>query len=438
MSPSEYFRVLQTTMSSSFSTSSSSRPAANVAVGIGIGIAVGLIVPKIVASWQVKASSSKDDPNVHAARSGLASGIRMSRDKLDDFVSQILVGAGCTPEGAKLVANVLTYADSRGIPSHGVNRADAYVNEIRAGLVDPTAVPVIEKCSGSTAVINGNNGLGAVTSELAMETALDLAKQHGVALVTCRASNHYGAAGYWAKMALDRRCIGMSFTNTSPVAVPTRSRERGLGTNPFCFFAPASANDSFQLDMATTTVPIGKVEVLNRLGKPCPRGWGVDRHGNDCSDSAEICKFGGLYPLGGAEETAGYKGYGLGMFVEIMCSVLSNAGVVGPDVSPWTVARGRPLDYGHCFLVIDPERLAPDFDSRLRGYLDRMRNLPGDNVQVAGDPEKEFERDAAENGILLHGPVATTLKALAKRYNVTVPRELENLDETKSKASLYE
>lgn len=426
------------------STMPSSRSSTGVAVGVGV--AVGLALPLLVQKIQSIFSSSntneikKESTHIVRAQNNSSStAIRITRDKLDEFISDILMNAaGCTQNSARLVANVLSYADARGIPSHGANRVDAYVNEIQAGLVHATASPVVEKCSGSCAVINGNNGLGAVVSKLGMETAIQLAKQHGIAIVTCHSSNHFGAAGYWAQMALDQGYIGMSFTNTSPIAVPTRSRVRGLGTNPFCFFAPAaSENDSFQLDMATTTVPIGKIEVMDRINKAVPIGWGVDRNGNDCTDPAEICKFGGLYPLGGSEETAGYKGYGLGMFVEILCAVCSDA-AVGPDVLPWTVTRDGPLNYGHCFICIDPSRFAPNFEGRLSELLTRMRDLPGDNVLVAGDPEKEFELDAKENGILLHGPVAAKLKALAMLHNVIVPHELEDLDETNTKSSLYE
>jgi len=445
--------------SSTSSSSSSSSAVVVAAVSAALaGVAVGLVLPglcrRLVRSSSLSSIRGKDNNNnnkksINAVRAGLndddndGTSVRLDRDRLDDLVARILVAAGCREDGARLTARVLSYADSRGIPSHGANRVDAYVNEIRAGWVHPRAIPAVEKCSGCCAVIHGHNGLGTVTSKLAMETALRLAGEHGAAVVTCHSSNHYGAAGFWAQMALDRGLLGFSFTNTSPIAVPTRSRARGLGTNPFCFMAPAATatrsenDDSFQLDMATTTVPIGKIEVMDRIGKPVPLGWGVDRHGRDCSDGAEICKFGGLYPLGGAEETAGYKGYGLGMFVEILCSVLSGA-AVGPDVPPWTIARDGPLNYGHCFIVIDQARFTPGFEDRLGRYLDRMRNLPGVDVLVAGDPEKAYEHDAAKKGILLHGPVATTLKALAKRYNVTVPPELECLDESKSKASLYE
>lgn len=419
----------------------------NLLVGATMGVVAGLALPALLQG--VRSAWKKDNNNeedTHAVRSGLssASSVRIERSKLDTVLSQIIQkAANCTKEKADLVASVLTYADSRGIPSHGANRCDTYVNELAAGLVDGSADPIVETCTGACAVIDGRNGLGAVTAELAMKTALRLAQEHGVAVVTCHSSNHYGAAGYWAKMALDKNMIGMSFTNTSPFVVPTGGTTRALGTNPFCFFAPANknnkdtnTNDDFQLDMATPVVPIGKVEVMDRIGKPVPLGWGVDGEGKDCVDAAVICKEGGLYPLGGAEETAGYKGYGLGMFVEILCSVLSGASI-GPDVPSWNLTREGDVNYGHCFVVIDPARFVDGFEGRLGDYLARMRGLPG-NVKVAGDPEKEFEKNTAKHGIPLHESVATTLKALAVRYNVGVPAELERLDEKKSKASLYE
>ena len=402
-----------------------------------VGVATGLFLPPLF-----RRMASKDNKDTHAVRSGLssASSIRLSKIVLESLLSSIIQNAtGCDKKKADLVASVLAYADARGIPSHGANRCDAYVNEIMAGLVHGKADPVVEQISGACAVVNGNNGLGAVTAHLAMQTALQLADEHGVAVVTCHSSNHYGAAGYWAHMALEKGKIGMSFTNTSPFMVPTGGSTKAVGTNPFCFFAPAGATnntDSFQLDMATTAVPIGKVEVLDRIGKAVPLGWGVDGKGNDCTDAAVICKEGGLYPLGGSEETAGYKGYGLGMFVEIICSVLSGA-AVGPAVEPWNLKREGPLNYGHCFVVMDPKRFTDGFEERLGDYLNSMRSLPG-TVKVAGDPEKEFEQDAAAMGITLHESVATTLKALAVRFKVEVPAELSKLDESKSKASLYE
>ena len=227
------------------------------------GFALGLALPPLFK--KVRAAAKKGENTTHAVRGGLSSAtsVRLAQSTLDAFLAAVLVAAGCSEENAALVAAVLTFADARGIPSHGCNRADTYINEIAAGLVDVKAKPAVVERSGGCAVVDGNNGLGAVTSKLAVETALQLADEHGVAVVVCKSSNHYGAAGFWAKMALDRGYIGMSFTNTSPIAVPTGGSTRAVGTNPFCFFAPAT-DDSYQLDMATTVVPIGKIEVMDR------------------------------------------------------------------------------------------------------------------------------------------------------------------------------
>ena len=283
------------------------------ASSVGLGIALGFGLSQLLGYWKSykqdlsKGISKKND--THAVRS-FEECLRIPRESLEQFISELLIKAGASPSHATLVSSVLVYADARSIPSHGVNRADTYINEILAGVVDGRIAPVIEKKEGCCAVVDGRNGLGAVTSELAMNTAIELASEFGVGLVVCRHSNHFGAAGFWARKALQRGLIGMSFTNTSPFAVPTRGKTRAVGTNPFCFFSPAGHDDNFQLDMATTVVPVGKIEVMHRLGKGVPVGWGVDSQGEGCTDGEEICRRGGLYPLGGSEETAGYKGYG--------------------------------------------------------------------------------------------------------------------------------
>jgi LDH2 family malate/lactate/ureidoglycolate dehydrogenase len=409
-----------------------------LAAGVGLGMAVGLALPPL---WRrLRRHNNTTSNTTHAVRS-FDGCIHLAKQTLEDLVAAILTEAGVSSKrNAALVASVLVYADARGIPSHGVNRADTYVNELLAGVVDGTATPTIETTTTGSccATVHGHNGLGAVAADLAMTSAIRLAKEHGVGMVVCHASNHFGAAGYWAQMALEKGMIGMSFTNTSPFSVPTGGRTRAVGTNPFCFFAPTSAphDGGFQLDMATTVVPVGKIEVMHRLGRAVPSGWGVDRYGNECTDGEEICRHGGLYPLGGTEETAGYKGYGLGMVVEILCGVLSGCQNVGPNIQPWLATRAGAIDYGHCFLAIDPNRFAPGFEDRLQAYLETMRSLPG-HVQVAGDPEKRFEKDAKTKGVMLHAPVAATLKRLAEQFKVEIPEELKSLDSTNSKESLY-
>lgn len=396
------------------------------------GAALAYFLPAIYRRLRPQSAAS-----THAVRGG-ASHVNVPRGELSRLVAACLEKAGATAQHAELVASVLVYADSRGIPSHGVNRADFYCTELERGLVDGQAEPVVEKDEGCCALVDGQNGLGAVCSERAIRIAIDKARKLGVGWVVCRRSNHFGAAGFWAQQALQEGLLAFSFTNTAPFMVPSGGSTRAVGTNPICCMAPA-ANDSFQLDMATTTVPIGKVEVMDRLGKALPLGWGVDSDGKPCTDAAEVATTGGLTPLGGYAETAGYKGYGLGMLVEVLSAVLSGA-AVGPDVPGWNAHRGRPMDFGHCFIVLDPTRFADGFDERLGRYLAQMRNLPG-NVLVPGDPEKQYERDAAAKGVQLHTNVAKSLRALADKLGIDgklVPAPLAQLDATAVRGSLME
>eukprot|EP00929_Paragymnodinium_shiwhaense_P106891 TRINITY_DN72736_c0_g1_i2.p1 TRINITY_DN72736_c0_g1~~TRINITY_DN72736_c0_g1_i2.p1 ORF type:complete len:329 (-),score=60.71 TRINITY_DN72736_c0_g1_i2:364-1350(-) len=298
-----------------------------------------------------------------------------------------------------------------------------YCAELQAGLVDGTAYPKLATESPSAANVDGQNGLGAVVSKFAMEVCIAKAKKSGIGLVVCHHSNHYGIAGYWADMAMQEGLIGFSFTNTSPFMIPTRAFTRAGGTNPISCYCPAG-QDSFQLDMATTTVPVGKVEVCHRKGQKIPLGWGVDKTGiRSTTDPSEVFNGGGLTPLGGLEETAGYKGYGLNMMVEILTAVLSGIDEVGPDVPQWNIARGVPLNYGQCFICISPEKLNPkdaagDFQDRLAAYLKRMRGLPAADpllpVAVPGDPEKEEEKTASTRGVRLNQNIALGVRDLAK------------------------
>mmetsp|Transcript_37373 Transcript_37373/g.63612 ORF Transcript_37373/g.63612 Transcript_37373/m.63612 type:complete len:300 (-) Transcript_37373:1363-2262(-) len=253
------------------------------------GIALGVVLPPLLnrvhaaianATGKAKKEDAAANSTTHAVRDGLlSSSVRLEKSKLDAFLSRIFVSAGCAVSHADLVASVLSFADARGIPSHGCNRADTYINEIQAGLVDASAAPIVSEISGCCAVVDGRNGLGAVTSQLAMETALRLAEEHGASVVVCHSSNHFGAAGFWAKMALDRGMIGMSFTNTSPIAVPTGGKTRAVGTNPFCFFAPAASGEAFSSIWPRPLSLLGKWKSCTERGRRCR--WGGAWIGTD-------------------------------------------------------------------------------------------------------------------------------------------------------------
>ncbi|CAJ1332977.1 unnamed protein product [Effrenium voratum] len=387
------------------------------------GVAFGVLLEKS-RRRRTTASSSSD-----VVRSGID--VVVDKEQLEELVASCLRSAGTPPEKAKLVARVLVAADCRGIPSHGVNRAEMYCGELKAGLIDPTAEPTISSDSKAVANVDGNNGLGAVVSQYAMQLCIQKAKTNGIGLVVCHNSNHFGIAGFWSELALREGLIGFAFTNTSPFLVPTRACSRAGGTNPIACYCPGDG-DSFQLDMATTTVPVGKVEVCHRKGQQMPHGWGVDTRGASTTKPKDVLMGGGLTPLGGLEETAGYKGYGLNMMVEILCGVLSGCTKVGPAVPPWRLDRGVAVDYGHCFMCIDPQQLLPsgNFQQSLSAYLRAMRSLPStaSSVLVPGDPEKAQEA-SSESGVRLNRHVALGLRSLARTLGCAVPGALRDLPE---------
>jgi len=400
--------------------------------GVAVGVTVGIVIERTRRSWE-KTAKGKSSSDV--VKSGID--VFVDRVELEGVIASCLTKNGALPDQAALVAEVLVAADRRGIPSHGINRCEMYCGELKAGLIDPNSKPIIETETASTANIDGNNGLGAPVSKFAMEVCMKKAKATGIGFVVCHNSNHFGIAGYWPEIALKEGLIAFAFTNTSPFLIPTRAIERAGGTNPIAFYCPAKDGDSFQLDMATTTVPVGKVEVCHRKGQKMPLGWGVDKDGNPTDDPAVVMATGGLTPVGGMEETSGYKGYGLNMMVEILCGVLSGCGKVGPDVPKWNCVRGENVDYGHCFICIDPNQLLPngDFQGALGAYLTRMRGLTPANpdlaVLVPGDSEKTEEVSAKKNGVRLNQNVALGVRALARDLGCAqgLPKPIAELPE---------
>ena len=187
-------------------------------------------------------------------------------------------------------------------------------------------------------------------------------------------SNHFGIAGWYTRTALEHGLLGMSFTNTSPLMSPTRATEAALGTNPLSLAAPANNGDSFVLDMATTAVAVGKIEVQRKKGEPIPEGWAQGPDGKITTDPDIGFNTRCLMPLGGAEVTSGYKGYGLGLLVETFCGILSGA-MFGPNVRKWMEDTDRPADLGHAFVAIDPNCFAPGFEDRMSSMIDHLRGM---------------------------------------------------------------
>ena len=315
-------------------------------------------------------------------------------------------------------ATVLAASDVRGIESHGVARLELYVAAIEAGVIDPAAQPETVRQSGATALVDAHNGLGQVAGVYAMELAIAKAKVADIGVVSLRRSNHYGIAGYYAMMALEHGLIGVSLTNSSPLVAPTGGRTPMLGTNPIAFAAPSGGPIPFVLDMATSTVPKGRIEVALRKGIPLGAGLGDGCRGQPHRGSAGGDE-GALLPLGGAAESGGYKGYGLATLVEVLCGVLSGS-LYGPLIAKlWETEQAA--DLGQFFLALRPDAFdtLEGFQARLQDLQRLLKEGPlaagATEVLLAGEKEQRATERNRREGIPVHPTVVARLEELGAR-----------------------
>jgi len=350
---------------------------------------------------------------------------------LFEFTKSILLKIGCSEKDADLAADVLLSADLRGVDSHGVARLSGYVRLWEKGRINATPKIKIVHETPSTAVVDGDSGLGLVVAPFAMQVAIDKAKKVGTGWVSVKNSNHYGIAGYHAMMALNHDMIGISLTNASPLVSPTFSKERMLGTNPISVAIPAKAEPPFVADMATTTAANGKLEILQRKELDAPLGWVQDKDGNQTTDANGVKKGGALLPLGGDREHGSHKGYALGAIVDIFSAVLSGANY-GPWVPPFVAFLepdpnpvGEGIGHFLGAMRVDAFRPADEFKSNMDNWIGRFRNakpIEGqEKVLIPGDPERELEAERKITGIPLIKAVVEDLRLLGERFGIEFP-----------------
>ena len=345
---------------------------------------------------------------------------RFDAAHLRAFVARALEAIGVAPDDAALVGEVLVASDVRGIESHGVARLEGfYVDRIRDGRVDGGAVATVVRESPTTLAMDAHNGLGHPVSVRTMRRTIEKAREVGCAVATVRNSNHFGIAGYYAMQALEHDCIGIASTNTWRLAVPTGGRDLMLGTNPFAYAIPALGDDAFVLDMATTTVARGKLEIAKRLGKKLLPGWAVDRAGAMTTDP-DAGLDGAVLPLGGFGTTGGgHKGYGLGLLSDILCGVLGG-GVIVPDMPPkGDMPAGAFASHFFAAIRIDAFRDLAAFEADVSAELATFREsapAPGyERVLVAGDPEKTKTDLQLREGVGLDPVVVASLARVAEK-----------------------
>ena len=351
-----------------------------------------------------------------------------SYEQLYQFTKRIFIAIGCNESDAVLATEVLLSADLRGIDSHGVARLSGYVRLWQAKRINANPNIHIIHETPSTAVIDGDAGLGLVVAPFAMEVAIEKAKQVGTGWVSVQNSNHFGIAGYHAMMALKEDMIGIAMTNASALVAPTFSIEKMLGTNPIAVAIPAGNYPPFVADFATTTAANGKLEILQRKNVAAPTGWVQDEHGNPSTDANILKKKGALLPLGTDREHGSHKGYALGSIVDIFSAVLSGASY-GPWAPPFPAYVPMPENMpgkglGHFFgaMRIDAFRPAKDFKAHMDQWIERFSNATPaeghDKVLIPGDPEREMELIRKKDGIPIVAAVVEDLKNTGAIFDI--------------------
>lgn len=321
------------------------------------------------------------------------------------YCEEIFRRHGFDAEASRRIVDVVLTADLFGIESHGIQRMQRYHDSLVRGHVVVDAQPEIVFETKLSAVIDAGRTMGQTTAYAAMLMAIEKAKAHGFGAVTVRNCNHYGIAGYYARMAAREDMIGGSSTNTEAIAIPTFGKQAMLGTSPLALCMPADPYD-FLYDAATTVVPRGKIEVYNKLGKELEPGWAADEYGQSCLDAAHVLDninqkaFGGIFPLGGATmDTGSHKGYGLGIIAELFTGILA-----GGDTSPH-VKNGGMGDTSFGFFALDYGMFGDkaDIRARMSALLQELRDSAKadgqSRIYTHGEREMESMREKELHGI---------------------------------------
>ena len=349
-------------------------------------------------------------------------------ERLHEFVARVLRKFEIPRDDAELAADVLAAADLRGIDSHGVARLYSYYGMLEAGRINARPKLRVVRETPSTATVDGDNGLGLVVGPKANRIAMDKAAEVGSGWVTVRNTNHYGIAGYYVLEALKRDIIGWSMTNSTQLVAPLWGAERMLGTNPIAIAFPGHQEPPVVIDLATSAVAFGKIEMARREKREVPEGWLVDEAGRPTRDPNIMFEGGAQLPLGSTREQGGHKGYCLAAMVDMLTAVMSGANW-GPFAPPFALGQEIPKGsvgkgIGHFFgaMRIDAFMDVDVFKRRVDEWIRRFRTTrPAqgtDGPLIPGDPEREAEADRSVNGVPLIGPVVDELREISRRSGV--------------------
>jgi len=348
---------------------------------------------------------------------------RISAAAITGLISDVLGKIGLPSADAAKVAELMIEADLTGADAHGVFRLTQYVRRLRAGGINPRPDIRVSRTAPATALVDGDNGMGHLVMARAADTAIELAREAGVAWVGARRSNHAGAAGVYAAMPLAHEMIGIYSVVASANHMPVwGGAETLLGTNPLAVAIPAGEEAAVVLDIATTVVSYGTVKNYRLQGKPMPEGWMVSsRDGAPLTDPARSNE-GLLLPLGG------YKGSGLALVLGLLAGPLNGA-AFGREVFDFNADDETACNTGHFILALDVARFVPlaDFKAEVDRHLRDLsasRTLPGfDPIRLPGAERRRRRAERAREGVPMPRELIAQLDALVAEVGVKPLRE---------------
>lgn len=337
-------------------------------------------------------------------------------EALRDLCAEMFVRLGLPPEDAVAAADGLVVADLRGVHSHGVARMEIYVRRLELGLFNPRPRIRVERTGASVAVVDGDNGMGAVVATRCARLASDIAAETGVGVVTARSSNHYGAAAHYLSIPLARNQIGITCSNAPPTTAVHGGREAVIGTNPLGFAVPAGSHSPIVGDLATSAIARGKIALAHKRGEAIPEGLAVDREGRPTTDAGAALE-GALLTFGG------HKGSALAILVETLAGALSGAKMLR-QIPEFFTNFETPSGFGHFFLTIDVSRFmdVEMFLRRVDLMISMLKACPPaagfEEILTPGERSGRMEAERRRDGIPLAADTTASLDALARRLNV--------------------
>lgn len=350
--------------------------------------------------------------------------VRLDVPDLQQFTESMLLTTGLNQLHATMVAESLVMSDLRGTHSHGVVRAPFLIDRLIQGGANTHPEIKTLREAPATALLDGDRALGAVTATHAMRMAIDKARTAGVGFVAVNNSDFIGACAHYALMAMPENMIGIAWTNGYPGMTPWGGSVNNIGNNPIAFAAPGLAQGPVVLDMALSVAAGGKIRLAAKNNRRIPTDWIIDRHGEPTDNPADLAAGGALLPLG-------YKGYGLAVFGEILCGVLTGSRILS-EIPAWFLDTQRDIGNGHIHMAIDVSKfIAPDiFKRRIDEMAAMLKATPRladvQEILLPGERAWRTQQEQMANGICISGAVWNDLLALAKRLKVSVPTTIQS------------